>query len=341
MIAKIIIGKSFKGCITYCLEDKKQTEEERIGVKNRAELFVYNQCFGNKQELIQQFNEVRQLNPKLSKPVLHITLSLAPEEKLSKAVLTDMVEDCSKQLGFEKNQYIAIQHNDTNHQHIHIVANRVAFDGKTVKDNHNYQKIASYCRKMETKHALKQVLNPRRFLAKELRQMPRHDVRKEHLKNEIEECLVSSKNYSEFENKIKQKGYEIFKARGIAFRNKQKVYTKGSEVGYSLQTIEKILSLKPELKQPFLEQKDRQKIQQAKEQFKTEKHQVLLPKLKGQKQESSIIRTKEIKPQMKETKHCAEQPRLLEQLLKPEQQNERINPPLLKKRKHKRHRRHL
>src|SRR6266536_1622973 len=93
MIGKIIIGKSFKGCINYCLEDKTQKEGEKLVIKNRAELFAYNQCFGNKQELIRQFNEVRQLNPKLSKPVLHITLSLAPEEKLSKATLTDMVED--------------------------------------------------------------------------------------------------------------------------------------------------------------------------------------------------------------------------------------------------------
>src|SRR6266498_4870922 len=138
MIGKIIIGKSFKGCIHYCLEDKKQIEQEKMVVKNRAEIFMYNQCFGKKQELIQQFNEVRQLNLKLSKPVLHITLSLAPEEKLSKAILTDMVEDCAKQLGFEKNQYIAIHHNDTDQLHIHIVANRVGFDGKTVKDSHNY-----------------------------------------------------------------------------------------------------------------------------------------------------------------------------------------------------------
>src|SRR4030095_7441465 len=202
MIGKIIIGKSFKGCINYCLEDKRQTEEERMIVKDRAELFMYNQCFGNKQELIQQYNEVRQLNPKLSKPVLHITLSLAPEEKLSKAVLTDLVDDCAKQLCFEKNQYIAIHHNDTNHQHIHIIANRVGFDGKTVKDNHNYQKIASYCRKMELKHELKQVLSPRRFLSKELRQIPRYDLRQEQLKQDIKECLIASKNYSEFEHKI-------------------------------------------------------------------------------------------------------------------------------------------
>jgi uncharacterized protein (UPF0335 family) len=189
-----------------------------------------------------------------------------------------MIEDCAKQFGFEKNQYIGIHHIDTDHQHIYIVANRVGFDGKTVKDSHNYQKIASYCRKMELKYELKRVLSPRRFLSKELRQIPRYDARKEQLKGDIKECLTESKSYNEFENKMKQKGYELIKARGIAFRDKQKVYTKGSEVGFSLQTIEKILVFKAELKQTFSEQKEQQKQENTKEENRREKSISLLPK---------------------------------------------------------------
>src|SRR6266542_3558456 len=341
MIGKIIIGKSFKGCIHYCLEDKVQKDEEELVIKNRAELFLHNQCFGDEREIIRQFNEVRALNPKLSKPVLHVTLSLAPGENLPKNVLTDMVEDCAKQLGFEKNQYIGIHHIDTDHQHIHIVANRVGFDGKTVKDNHNYQKIAAYCRKMELKHNLKQVLSPRRYLSKELRQVPRHDVRKEQLKQNIKECLITAKNYSEFENKMKQKGYEIIKGRGIAFRDKQKVYTKGSEVGYSLQTIEKILSLKLELRQRLLHQKDEQKLQQTKEQIKEQKPPSTQQKITEPKPELVIKRTQKIKAEIKEEKHPSEQFKLLEQLIKPEKKNKRINPALLKKKKRKRQHLHL
>ncbi len=47
-------------------------------MKERAEVLMFNKCYGNEKELVQQFNEVRQLNPKLSKPVLNITLSLSP-----------------------------------------------------------------------------------------------------------------------------------------------------------------------------------------------------------------------------------------------------------------------
>jgi hypothetical protein len=40
------------------------------------------------------------------------------------------------------------------------------------------------------------------------------------------------------------KNISFLKGRGIAFIDAQKVKTKGSEVGYSLQTIERILALK-------------------------------------------------------------------------------------------------
>ncbi len=222
MIGKIIIGKSLRGCISYCLEDKVQKLKNEQVVRDRAEVLCYNLCYGDKLELIKQFNEVRNLNSKLSKPVMHVTLSLSPGERLSKGDFTGLVEDCARDLGFEKNQYVAIHHSDTGHQHIHIVANRVGFDGKTVKDSHNYQKIANYCRKMELKYGLKRVLSPRRYLSKELRQIPRLDLRKEKFRQDIRECLTTASNYHEFEQRMKQRKYLVLKARGIAFIDPRK-----------------------------------------------------------------------------------------------------------------------
>ncbi len=171
MIGKIKIGKSFRGCLFYCLNDKRQKESQKV-MKNRAEILMFNKCGGNQKELVQQFNEVRQLNPKLSKPVLHISLSLAPEDVSPKDKLIDMCEQCAKEMGFENNQYVAIHHLDTEYQHIHIVANRIGFDKRTVSDSNNYKRIANYCRKMELKYELRQVLNPRLYLSQKERLLP-------------------------------------------------------------------------------------------------------------------------------------------------------------------------
>ncbi|RZJ98700.1 MAG: relaxase, partial [Flavobacterium sp.] len=94
MIGKITIGKSFKGCIAYCLNDKTQQKNEQV-IKDRSEVLMFNKCFGNEKELVQQFYEVKQLNNKLAKPVLHITLSLSPGENLSKDKLMEMSEHCA------------------------------------------------------------------------------------------------------------------------------------------------------------------------------------------------------------------------------------------------------
>ncbi len=242
MIGKITVGKSFRGCIAYCLKDKIQKLDQEPVMRDRSEVLMFNKCFGNENELVQQFNEVRQLNNKLSKPVLHITLSLSPGEVLGKDKLMEMSEQCAKEFGFENNQYIAISHRDTNHQHLHIVANRIGFNKRTISDSNSYQKIANYCRKMEQKYELKQVLNPRRYLSKEQRNIPRFDQRKERLRLNIKEALKECSNLAQFEQKMKERGYEIIKGRGISFADEKRVKVKGSELNYSLQTIEKILA---------------------------------------------------------------------------------------------------
>ena len=163
-----------------------------------------------------------------------------------------MAEDCAKEMGFAGNQYLAVLHKDTNHQHLHIVANRIGFDKRTVSDSNSYQKIAACCRNLELKYNLKQVLSPWAYLSKEQRQIPRHDERKEQLKATLQQSLSTAKNYEQFEQKMKEKGYQVQKGRGIAFIDEQIVKIKGSEVGFSLMKIENIMGLKYQLKQKEL-----------------------------------------------------------------------------------------
>ncbi|MGN6213661.1 relaxase/mobilization nuclease domain-containing protein [Parafilimonas sp.] len=315
MIGKIILGRSFKGCINYCLHDKLKKDAEEQIMKNRAEVFLYNKCFGDAGELIKQFNELRQHNQKLSKPVMHITLSLAPGEIKSGNTLSAIAEDTARHLGFEENMFIAVLHKDTsNHQHLHLVVNRVGFDGKTLSDSNNYKRMADCCRKLELKHKLQQVLSPRRFLSQELRNIPRHDIRKEQLKQNIITCLQTSKSYCEFENKMKALKYDVIKERGVAFMDKQKVYTKGSEVGYSLMKIEKYLALQLIQRNKPLQSLNRKQTAQSNAEDKNQ--------------------------QMHSRRENFEQSerRILEQLLKPEEQSEQVNPLLVKRKKKPRQR---
>ncbi|MBO9150763.1 relaxase/mobilization nuclease domain-containing protein [Chitinophaga sp. GCM10012297] len=230
MIGKIIIGKSFKGCISYCLSPKQ-------GQAERAEVIHYNNCYGDKNALIRQFEELRGHNPKLGKPVMHVILSLAPGDKVRPGLKEAIAQECAEDLGFADCQYLAISHNDTQHQHIHIIANRVRYNGKTVSDSNNYRQIVRFCRKMEQKFNLTKVLNPRRFLSSVNQLIPREDQRRNALKRAVSKAVLEAKDFNSFLSLMKLSGYEVDKGRGIAFVDAQKVRMKGSEIGYSLQSI--------------------------------------------------------------------------------------------------------
>ncbi len=223
----------------YCLNDKRKQYPDEVIFKNRAEIIAFNQCNGTAHELIRQFNRLRGLNPKFSEPVLHISLSLAPEEYLSKDKLMEVAEQCAKNFGFENNQYVSVLHKDTEHQHTHIIANRIGFDKKTVSESNSYKRVASFCREMELKYNLKQVLSPRRYLSKEQKSLPRNDESKKALSLAVRNAIFNSKDQEQFTRIMQSKGYKVIKGRGISFIDDKKVKMKGSEVGYSLAVIQR------------------------------------------------------------------------------------------------------
>ena len=332
MIGKISIGKSFGGCLRYCLEDKQELShkqklalESQNGLQheNRAEVLEYNMCFGNKKELVSQFNDVRTLRPNLSKPVMHISLSLDPEDLFTREKLRQIGQDFAKEFGFENNQYIVIYHKDTEHPHLHIVVNRIGFDGMTISDSNSYRKVAELCRKLELKHELKQVLSPRKFLSQQQRlehkQEQRIDKRKEQLKQNIRDCLLTANNFTDFIRKMEQRQVQVYKSRGISFTDNKKMRVKGSELGYSLSTIEKIMGYSLE------------KRQHLHQQLEQNRKQVMVIKDQKQSKSTSSDKSKNIEQEIK-IDLC----KALEILLRPErEQSQTPNELLQKKRKRK------
>lgn len=252
MIGHVSTGANFYYCLKYCLEDKQELSEEQkqnltrkdnLNHKNRAEVLHYNQCFGSAKDLAHQFMDVQKLSKRIEKPVLHLSLRLAPGELLTKVQLTEIGQEAAKEFGISDHQYICVLHKDTREQHIHIVANRVGYNGKATSDSNNYRKMAALCRKLEKQFNLREVLSPRMFLPAELRLLPRHDSRKLKLQNDLRQVLEKTGSYQTFEQKMKALGYRVIKGRGISFIDDKKVKIKGSEVGFSLAKIERILEL--------------------------------------------------------------------------------------------------
>jgi hypothetical protein len=95
-------------------------------------------------EMIREFDSVEAMrrmsidSDKLIKPVFHAILSLSPGESLTTSQWRTAVQIYLADLGFdETNQYVAVMHQDKDHQHVHIVANRIRLDDtfSMVKDS--------------------------------------------------------------------------------------------------------------------------------------------------------------------------------------------------------------
>ena len=116
---------------------------------------------------------------------------------------------------------------------------------------------------------------------------------------------------------MKQKSYQVIKLRGISFVDNKGVYVKGSELGYSLATIEKILQLSPYQKQTlFIKAKPEQLLPKKDAHFK-------------QMEVKSI--SKELSQDLK-----LEPNKILSDLLKPIHTESKIPFELIKKAKRKR-----
>ncbi|WP_426619611.1 relaxase/mobilization nuclease domain-containing protein [Pseudomonas rustica] len=95
-------------------------------------------------EMIKEFDQIETLrrfsidSDKAIKPVFHAILSLRPGESLTTAQWRTAVHTYMTDLGFnETNQYVAVMHQDKEHHHVHIVANRIRLndDFSMVKDS--------------------------------------------------------------------------------------------------------------------------------------------------------------------------------------------------------------
>lgn len=93
---------------------------------------------------------------KLTNPVYHISLDFAHEDasRLTDAMMVKIAREYMRRMGITNTQYIVSRHTDTEHQHLHIVANRVDNDGKTVSDSNDEVRNMKICKALTREYGL-------------------------------------------------------------------------------------------------------------------------------------------------------------------------------------------
>ncbi|MCJ7941192.1 relaxase/mobilization nuclease domain-containing protein [Escherichia coli] len=138
-------GKSFKNRVDYILKDDHSFICSNMSADKN-----------NVSDLTDEFKAVSSFRQDIKKPVFHAFLSLPKNEHLTDEQWQEIAKDYLKEMNIniEKHQYICVRHNDTDQDHIHIVANRVGLDGSVWLGQHSAFNTIAACERLEVKHGL-------------------------------------------------------------------------------------------------------------------------------------------------------------------------------------------
>ena len=145
MIGKSTKGRGFYGAFRYVLE-----EGEAAQTKN-AHIIGGNLMGRNAKELSSEVREVRRIRPEIKKPVWHVSLSFPPSETVNDALMQRAGDRFLDEMGLDRDrhQHVYVRHHDKEHQHVHLVVNRISDEGRVFDLHNDYARIKATTRKLE------------------------------------------------------------------------------------------------------------------------------------------------------------------------------------------------
>lgn len=232
MIAKLESITYLQNTLAYC---------ERGG-----ELIDSSKCIGNSSQINSQMERNNVLNDRCLKNTFHIKIRIAPEDKgkLSTQDWIDISNDYAKKIGFQNNPFaVYIHEENTDKEHIHIVASRIKNNNIAVSDSYTHYKNMDFCRSIERKYKLRQVKRVIETVKKK-ETFIKDDKRILLLNEKIKSAISQSDSFDDFIFHLQNMKVKVKKGRGIVFIDENGVSFKGSDVNrkYSLKGIEKLLS---------------------------------------------------------------------------------------------------
>ncbi len=197
MIAKIVQGQGFRGVIGYVLDKEKASLLYSEGVRLK-----------DKESIIKSFFAQQKLNPKITKPVAHISLDFSVQDKhrLTDQFMVAMAQEYMGKMGYQDTQYIIVRHHDTDHPHIHIVINRIDNSGKRISDQNERLRNTRVCMELTKKYGL--------YIASGKENVKEHRLKEpDKTKYEIYQALKSAipncRNWKELKSESLQSGITI------------------------------------------------------------------------------------------------------------------------------------
>jgi len=180
VIQKAQIGRGFRGVLTYVFDESAERGHAR------ARIVDTNMAGETPRELAAEFGLFRRLNPDLTRAVYHCSLRLPEDEALTAAQWGAFSRDYLAAMGFDAVPYVVVQHAA---DHVHIVASRVQFHGRTVPDGNDRWRSNRVVTGLEERYGLSHARDPER--TREPRpQLSRDEIARAERRGELPPKLV-------------------------------------------------------------------------------------------------------------------------------------------------------
>jgi hypothetical protein len=148
MTGNQIKGKGFRGALRYNLEKVE---------KGIAEVLDHSFVRVSEKSIMKEIQMVRVQRPNLQKYFYHTSINFPPCEDLANQKMKQIGHDYMVANGFTQHQFIMFRHHDADHPHLHILVNRIGYDGKVLSDSNDFARSEKVLRELEIRYDLTKV----------------------------------------------------------------------------------------------------------------------------------------------------------------------------------------
>ena len=144
MIGSIIYGETCQGTLNYVFGKEGM---RILGYGNMYSQDISQKFFGNVLHFQGQRNATKNR-------YAHISLNLPHEEHLDDTTFYKLSMEYMDKMGYGEQPYVVVRHNDTKHEHVHIVTTNVNEDGKVLGIYNSYRRNMATTQYLEKKYDL-------------------------------------------------------------------------------------------------------------------------------------------------------------------------------------------
>lgn len=239
MISKVFDGHSFYHACRYMCN------------KQGAEVLATEGVRGYNYKLMaEDFIDQAAQRPTKKQACFHAVLSFHPHEKPDDARIVTIAKEYLDEIGITNTQFAITKHTDKAHLHVHLIANMVNNEARSIKDNHIGLRGKKVAQKLTLKYGLI-VAEKKNLALTHLEALDQSEANRYRIYTAILETLPQCRSLEELETHLKAYSIEVLykykgqtqERQGISFQLGKDVF-KGSKVdrNFSLGNLEKTLA---------------------------------------------------------------------------------------------------